>query len=349
MVTSERGRWSRWETVLVSLAVVAVYANSLRGGFVFDDALSTVNNLTLRHWSTAFFPPHRYGSTVEGRPILNATFALNWAISGAGVWSYHVLNLLIHLAAGLTLLGILRQVVSRAAAFVTTLLWVAHPLQTESVAYIAQRAESLMGLFYLLSVYCFLRAVEPPRAGRGGGGRVPPPTPEVGQAARGASQTLYGLGCVAACWLGMSTKENMVSAPLFILLLDRALISGRLRAAWQSHRRIYLGLFGSWLWLGLLVLGTGSRGHTSGFGSGVTVAQYWPTQLPALAHYLRLVFWPAPLIFDYGTQWVAAARALLLPGALVAGLLVATVVGLIRNRSWAVPMSFFLPCWLRPV
>jgi len=314
------------------MAVVAVYANSLRGGFVFDDALSTVNNPTLRHWSTAFFPPHRHGYTVEGRPVLNATLALNWAISGAGVWSYHLLNLLIHLAAGLTLLGILRRVLSPAAAVVVSLLWVTHPLQTESVAYIAQRAESLMGLFYLLSLYCFIRAAEPL-------------SPE----GRGPPRNLYGLGCVAACWLGMSTKENMVSAPLFILLFDRALISGSWRAAWQSHRRIYLGLFGSWLWLGLLVLGTGNRGHTSGFGSGISVAQYWPTQLPAIVHYLRLAFWPAPLVFDYGTQWVTDATTLLLPGGLVIGLLVATAIGLIRNRSWAVPLSFFLPCWRRTV
>jgi hypothetical protein len=305
------------------LAAVAVYANSLRGGFVFDDILSTVKNPTIRHWSTAFFPPHRTGFTVEGRPFLNVTLALNWAISGAQVWSYHLLNLLIHLAAGLTLLGILRRVVSPAAAAVVALLWVTHPLQTESVAYIVQRAESLMGLFYLLSLYCFIRAAE-------SGSRVP--------------SWRFGVGCVAACWLGMSTKENMVSAPVIILLFDRAFISGSIRAAWRCHRRIYLGLFSSWLWLALLVLGTGNRGHTSGFGSGISVAQYWPTQLPAIAHYLRLVFWPAPLIFDYGTQWVTDGTRLIVPSVLVGGLLIVTLAGLRRNRRWAVPMSFFLPC-----
>jgi hypothetical protein len=334
------------------LAAVAVYANSLRGGFVFDDVLSTVKNPTLRQWSTAFFPPHRTGYTVEGRPLLNVSLALNWAIGGPQVWSYHLLNLLIHLAAGLTLLGILRRVVSPAAALVVSLLWVTHPLQTESVAYIVQRAESLMGLFYLLSLYCFIRAAESSEAGRAGGGWSAPsgragiPPGQANAPGGRVPPSLYGVGCVAACWLGMSTKESMVSAPLMILLFDRAFISGSVRAAWQRHRRIYLGLFGSWLWLALLVLGTGNRGHTSGFGSGISVAEYWPTQLPAIAHYLHLVFWPAPLIFDYGTQWVTERTTLIAPAVLVGGLLIVTLVGLSRNRRWAVPMGFFLPCWL---
>ena len=45
-------------------------------------------------------------------------------------------------------------------AFAVALLWTVHPLQTEAVTYIVQRTESLMGLFYLLTLYCFIRGAE---------------------------------------------------------------------------------------------------------------------------------------------------------------------------------------------
>jgi len=139
----------------------------------------------------------------------------------------------------------------------------------------------------------------------------------------------------------MSTKEDMVSAPLIILLFDRAFISGSFRAAWRRHGRLHCCLFATWLWLAFLVVGTGSRGNTSGFGSGISVARYWPTQAPAVAHYLRLVFWPYPLVFDYGTQWVKSAGAVIAPALLILALVGATAYGFVKNRPWALPACFF--------
>jgi hypothetical protein len=90
------------------VAAIAIYANSLSGPFVFDDLLSIPQNPTIRNWLTSFAPPGD-GVTVTGRPVLNLSFALNYALSGVHVWSYHALNLLIHLLAGLTLFGIVRR------------------------------------------------------------------------------------------------------------------------------------------------------------------------------------------------------------------------------------------------
>jgi hypothetical protein len=90
---------------------------------------------------------------------------------GLSVRGYHAVNLLIHICAGLALLGIVRRTLllpglrhryGEAAlplAAFAALLWTLHPLQTESVTYISQRAESLMGLFYLLTLYGFIRSV----------------------------------------------------------------------------------------------------------------------------------------------------------------------------------------------
>src|SRR5207247_143004 len=97
---------------------------------------------------------------------------------GYEVWSYHAVNLAIHLGAGLCLFGLVRRTLraprlaerlgdaADGLALMTATLWLLHPLQTESVTYVVQRAESLMGLFYLLTLLAFARSVAPHEANR---------------------------------------------------------------------------------------------------------------------------------------------------------------------------------------
>jgi len=155
----------------IATAAIAAYSNSISVPFVFDDPFAIASNPTIRHlwppWAP-LFPPHGQGLTVEGRPLLNLSLALDYAVSGTRVWSYHATNLLIHILAGLTLFGIARRTLTRWKdtfpdpwfAAVIALIWTLHPLQTESVTYIVQRAESQMGLFYLLTLYFFIRYSE---------------------------------------------------------------------------------------------------------------------------------------------------------------------------------------------
>jgi tetratricopeptide (TPR) repeat protein len=305
--------------VLVGLGLAA-YANSFSGPFIFDDVDAILNNETIRHWSTAWWPP--VGPTVSGRPVLNLSLALNYAISGTAVWSYHALNLLIHLAAGLTLFGIVRRTPAVRAmrdgvlfAGCIALLWMLHPLQTGAVTYVIQRAESLMGLFYLLTLYGFIRGTE--AGGRG-------------------KNAWFGLS-FAACLLGMATKEVMVSAPVIVLLYDRAFLAGTFREAFRRRWPAYAALAATWLILPGLVLSTHGREGTAGFGTGVTWWSYALAQFPAIIHYLRLSLWPHPLIFDYGT-------ALPAPDLLVGGCALA-VVGLVGATVWALvrrPVPGFL-------
>ena len=102
-----------WTAVgAITLVGAAIYAPTLSTPFVFDDHLSIANNPTIRHlWPPggALSPPHGQGITVEGRPILNFSLALNHVISGLNAWSYHALNVLIHISAGLALFGIARR------------------------------------------------------------------------------------------------------------------------------------------------------------------------------------------------------------------------------------------------
>lgn len=357
-------RWRVWAAACaLCLAASAAYHNTFWGPFVFDDIWSIPNNSTIRQFSTALTPPNDNGQTVSGRPLLNLSFAINHAISGRDVWSYHVVNLLIHCAAGLALFGLARRVLllpvlrarwggaSPAVAFVTAALWLLHPLQTQSVTYIVQRAESLMALWHLLTLYCFVRASFVTRTAKSAGS---------GRGGLGSARHVGWLAAsVFACLLGMATKEVMVSAPLIVLLLDRALVAGSFREAWARRKIYYLCLAATWILLAALVAGTGDRGDTAGFDGKIGVWTYLLTQAKALVIYLKLTFWPRGQIFDYGTATVASLSQVLPQALLIVSLVVATfwllarrpVAGLLAFFVFAVlaPSSSFIPIWTEPV
>ena len=232
---------------LVVLATLAAFGNSFTGPFIFDDPGSITDNPTIRQLWPIWKPlsPPSGGETVSERPILNLSLAINYAVSGYSVRGYHVSNLAIHLAAALLLFGVLRRtfllpvMVERSGATATpvalavALLWAVHPLQTESVTYVVQRAESLMGLFYLLTLYCFVRG------------------------ARSDMRIFWYGASVLACLLGMATKEVMVSAPLVVLLYDCTFLARSFRRAWRRRWGYYMALAANWLLLAWLVARTG--------------------------------------------------------------------------------------------
>jgi len=339
----------------ISLAALAAYHHSFSAPFVFDAAPIVTRYPTIRHlwplWD-ALRPPHD-GSTIDGRPMVNLVLAIAYAVSGTRVWAYHAVDLAIHILAGLTLFGILRRTLEKVGAkadpkvgtggppvqdrskappertdglaarpyliaFGAALLWTVHPLQTESITYVIQCAESLMGLFYLLTLYCFIRGAEAPDR----------------------SGLRWLILSVTACLFGMATKEVMVTAPVMVCLYDRTFIAGNFRGAWQRRWRFYSALAATWLLLACLVAGSGNRAGSAGLGVNVRWLDYALTQIYAVVHYLRLAIWPQPLVFDYGTG-VITSFARVLPSALVLFALVAGTLWAL----WRRPALGFLGAW----
>ncbi len=209
--------------------------------------------------------------------------------------------------------------------FAVALLWMVHPLQTQAVTYIIQRAESMTALLYLLTVYAVVRAASGTRSER------------------------WQIAAVVFCALGMGCKAVMVSAPLIALLVDRTFFAGDLPTALRRRWKMYVGLGLTWL----VLLGALSAERlfrtptTAGFGGqGIYTVTWWryaASQPGVILHYLRLAIWPHPLCFDYGWPPVRTVPQALLPALPVLALLVATF-WYVRKGSWlgVVGATFFL-------
>jgi tetratricopeptide (TPR) repeat protein len=304
------------------VAAVGVYANSLATPFVFDDPVWIRPSRIGALWPLASL----FGDT--SRPLLNATLALNYALGGLEPFGYHVFNLVVHVLAGLTLAATVSRTLATpglsgrfgAAAprlgFAAALLFVLHPLQTQSVTYTIQRCESLMTLFYLLTLYCGLRG-----------------------AGKGASSA-WTLAAIASCAAGMATKEVMVTAPLVVLLHDRTFVSDSFVAALRARPLLYAGLAATLALLVTLFEPGASDGARAWAGFGLptlSAAEYLRSQAGVVLHYLRLVVWPDPLVLDYAWP-VATEPARYLPQVALVG---ALALGSLW-AAWRHPAAGFL-------
>jgi protein O-mannosyl-transferase len=320
---SNRGGVALGSLILV-IAIVIAYSDSFSGSMVLDDFPSIVGNPSIRHLGSSLLPPS--DSIAGDRPLLNLSFALNFWMGGLSVQGYHAFNLLIHVLSALALFGLVRRTLGLPllrdkygrdavplAAF-TAVLWALHPLLTESVTYISQRAETLMGFFYLITLYCFVRG------------------------APNADGRPWLLASILAFLLGCTVKETIATAPLLVVLYDRTFVAGTFRRAWHQRRSYYLGLFSGWLALGLMMGAVRDRGV--GFGLGIRWWSYAIDSGWSLARYVRLAFWPSPLVFDYGVNPFPPA-----PVIFIYATLATLGVGLVAAVSVRKPSIGFIGLW----
>ena len=233
----------RWIAPAATVAIgAAAYANSVRIAFLWDDLPSVVNNETIRRlWTLpgAFAPPLE--TPMAGRPIVNLSLAINYAIDGLRVNGYHWWNIAVHLMCAVLMFAVLWRTLSSrrlrptfrnggyTTAWIASVLWMVHPLQTEAVDYVTQRTESMMGLFLLLTFYCAIRSMRAPE-----------------------SAAWWQAGAVLSCSLGMACKASMAPAPVIVLLYDCTFESASVTDAIRRRRWLYLGLAASWVVLAAL-------------------------------------------------------------------------------------------------
>ena len=147
--------------LLLSVSGLAVYLNALDSPFIYDDLDLIVQNVDIRQlWPPIWMSDTSawYGS-VNHRPVVALSLAINYRLGALDVFGYHVVNLLVHLCAGLAVFGLVHRTLlsdqlkgrfggtASILAVICALIWLLHPLQSQVVNYTLQRSESIMGFF----------------------------------------------------------------------------------------------------------------------------------------------------------------------------------------------------------
>src|SRR4030042_570427 len=198
---------------LIAGVALLAYSNTFHVPFHFDDRPNITENPNVQ---IKVFTWDRVERLVKNtykesiRVFSYFTLALNYYFGGFNVFGYHLVNFIIHVASGIFLYWFLLLTfnlpslkekygaISYKVALFSSLIFISHPIQTQSVTYIVQRMTSMAGMFYLLSLVLYIK-------GRLFSGRV---------------KYVYFLGMVLSYLLGVFSKENVAILPLFIALYD---------------------------------------------------------------------------------------------------------------------------------
>jgi len=269
---TENSRKIGWYLMFAGLPLL-VYLNSLQNPLHYDDVHSIVENPHIRTLSNipAFFAdPTLFSKEPDNamyRPLLLTTFAVNHAVSGYEVWSYHLVGIVLHLVCVILVGAIGKRLMgSEKAAGLAALVFGLHPIHTEPINYISSRSEVLAGCFMLLGFWAFLRR----------------------------RQQEEGLGLLAAAFAaGLLSKSIAIVLPVLLLAYDLIFFRERvckdlkLYGVLAGIALLYLSVV--WRFLKKASIGEPVRSYPE---------QVW-SQVKALVLYTQLLLWPSGQSVDH--------------------------------------------------
>jgi len=274
------------QAAVLCLFTFLIYSNTFHNTFHFDDDPSIAQNYAIRNIAN----PKAIWDFWPTRFVTYLSFALNYSFHKFNLVGYHLVNLIIHILSGIFLWWLVlltfqapqmkNEKISRhkeSIAFFSALIFLAHPLQTQGVTYVVQRAVSLAALFYLASL-CFY--VKFRLANKNG--------------------LIYFLAFLMFAVLAMFTKEMSITLPFAVLLYEFCFFKKE-----STLKRKYLFvLLAILLVIPLTMFFTqsvnfGEFRKTSEEAPGISIIQYLMTQFRVIMTYLRLLFVPLNQNLDY--------------------------------------------------
>lgn len=291
--------------VLIIVVGTALYSNTFHVPFIFDDFICISSNSAIHHYFDSWDGPVPSGSvfdtdivnSMQLRPVVYFTFAANYWLHGLDVAGYHVVNLLIHIAAGLVLYAFVHAL-TRTPFFLkheprvnsmkylplaVALLFVCHPVQTSAVTYTVQRFASLTALLYVASITLYV----------------------MGRIAIGTKRIYLVASSVAVAMLAMFSKEVAFTLPVMTFLCEICFFEGALRQRIKYLLPVFLTLpiiplktirltGYDWWEKGVLHDAINLANLT-----GIDRWDYLLTQFRVLVTYFRLMIMPINLQLDY--------------------------------------------------
>lgn len=322
--------WHYAAAALAALVILLeVYGPALRGSFVFDDLYlpftwQEFGNAGVRRWLAGV------------RPLLMLSFWVNYRLSNLEPYSYHLFNVFFHFLTGVLVFAVVRRLLSwtgtsglarDALAAFAAALFLLHPVQTESVAYVASRSEVMSVMFFYAAFAVFLYRRS------------------------NAISWLAAAGVLLLFGAAVSTKEHTAVLPFALLLTDYYFNPGFSFRGIRGNWRLYALLAAAGGLAARMILHLLRTADTAGFAiKEFTWVQYFFTECRAIWVYIRLFLLP------YGQNAdpdFSPSRTLLQHGAMfgLLGLaaLAAAAIWYRRRFPWP-PTGIWSSscCWLRP-
>jgi tetratricopeptide (TPR) repeat protein len=255
---------------------------------------------------------------MPGRPIANLSFALNFYFHGYDVIGYHVVNIVIHIITGILLYFFLKTTLdvlpldskykhNSSIAFYTSLIWLVHPIQSQSVTYVVQRMNSLAAMFYILSFLLYTK------------GRL---------VRKNEKSWPWFAACTLAGIIAVGSKETAATLPFFIILYEWYFFQDLSRAWLRRHLASFAGIL---ILFGLLVFVYLGANPLDAILStyahrDFTLTERVFTQFRVVIYYISLLLYPHPsrlvLLHDF-----ELSQSLLHP--LTTLLSIGTIIGVI--------------------
>ncbi len=311
---------------LLALAVVLVYSNSLKAGFVYDDYAFVCNNQAIRTLTPAtkfLLSPEAFSEPVSYhvfRPLAAFTFALNYALGGSDPAGYRLINILFHLLNAFLLFLMLKRIgFAELPSLMGALIFAVHPVHTEAVTWISGRGNVLF-LFFFLLAYLFYAQIDGA------------PTPR--------NRLLYA-GALAAYVFSLLAKEMALPLPALLFAHDLYFRHGEgertLKSRWKGYIPFLIAAI-AYVALRAHVLG---RTEQVGYHGGSIFATFL-VMLWAAVVYVKLLFVPVGLSLS---RHFAAVHSLLDVHVISGLVLVAGLIALAIHLFRRAPLISFAIFW----
>jgi tetratricopeptide (TPR) repeat protein len=310
---------------------LAVYSNSLIGPFVYDDRIYILENAFIRDLSNfTDFSGTRY--------VAFFSFALNYALGGYNASGYKLVNILIHVTNSLLVYWFawlvfhtprISNLKANASpfAFIVSLLFLTHPVQTQAVNYVTQRFAILTTFFYLLSVCLYLRARATSALAERGSDPLVRPMP-------------YALSLIA-CVLAQKTKEISFTLPFILLIIEFSLFDQETRP--RKYALYILPFLSTLIMIPSSILGSYETEATAAMLRKQQMTDlvklkpidYLTQELRVVVTYLRLMVFPAwqNLLYDYPRYGSLIAAPVITSAIFLSSIFLSSLLALLRSTK----------------
>jgi len=278
--------------LVIAVLTLLVYCNSFTAPFTLDDFGSIVNNYAIRN-------PFDFKAIWEfysNRFVLYFTLSLNYFFHGTSVVGYHITNVAIHILNGFLVYLIINNILGlthfrhklsgryrNIVSILSSLIFVCHPVQVNAITYIVQRTASLAALFYFLAVFLFIKY-------------------------RLTDKVRYFILMMVTIVLAMFTKENTITIPFMLLVIELMFFLNDGKTSWLKRVTVFLIIFATVPIIpctNLVLKGYSQSDPDVSFKASTSMDrfQYFYTQLNVIRVYIRQLFIPDNLNFDYSNDF----------------------------------------------